>query len=193
MNTMNFNYQFNRACDEISSWRPVSTGKISHSSKLIRRIYYIFVNFDDRLKNIFRSKKNSYPKYKKFSLNSNHQLKLDVTLYREFWMDFYFEMIREINYRPISRDPWDNLQESTRKNKKVRDRKFQSDSRHTRLIRDSSRFTDSHVSHARGKITANTRFWERIWYYPIVYFIRYTKIIISSRNFVQLILNWSWK
>ena len=81
----------------------VSTGKISHSSKLIRRIYYIFVNFDDRLKNIFRSKKNSYPKYKKFSLNSNHQLKLDVTLYRE--LDFYFEMIREINYRPISRDP----------------------------------------------------------------------------------------
>lgn len=101
---MNFNYQFNRACDEISLWSP-GFDKISHSSKLIRRIYYIFVNFDDRLKNIFRSKKNSYPKYKKFSLNSNHQLKLDVTLYREFWMDFYFEMIREINYRPISRDP----------------------------------------------------------------------------------------
>ena len=162
MNTMNFNYQSNRACDEISSWRPVSTGKISHSSKLIRRIYYIFVNFDDRLKNIFRSKKNSYPKYKKFSLNSNHNSNW-MLRFIENWIFIlkWYEKLIIVPY-PVTR-------ETTCKNPPVRTKR--SETGNSNLIVDTPVWFEtprgsltraSRVHVERFKVMANTRFWERI-------------------------------
>ena len=166
MNTMNFNYQFNRACDEISSWRPVSTGKISHSSKLIRRIYYIFVNFDDRLKNIFRSKKNSYPKYKKFSLNSNHNSNW-MLRFIENWIFIlkWYEKLIIVPY-PVTRE---TTYKNRGKNPPVRTKR--SETGNSNLIVDTPVWFEtprgsltraSRVHVERFKVMANTRFWERI-------------------------------
>lgn len=144
MNTMNFNYQSNRACDEISWWRPVSTGKISHSSKLIRRIYYIFVNFDDRLKNIFRSKKNSYPKYKKFSLNSNHNSNW-MLRFIENWIFIlkWYEKLIIVPY-PVTR-------ETTCKNPPVRTKR--SETGNSNLIVDTPVWFET----PRGSLTRMSR------------------------------------
>lgn len=180
MNT-NFNYQFNCACDEISSRsrRPIQRAKfhVRRIPKLIRRIYYFykFTDFDDCLKNIFTYffkfwKKNLYPTLR----NKN--------FHNEFWkfsfeflskVDFYFELIREINYRPRSRDPWDNLQEwwqeSTFKNKRSEtgnSNLIVDTPGGTWLIRHSSRFTDSRSVYTWKGLRLwqilGLRFWERI-------------------------------
>lgn len=103
-----------------------STGKISHSSNFEINSKFAFIIFINSqistvsiVWKIFFVGKNLRPTLLNKNFHSTRVITFETFLTK---LDFYFVAIREINYRPRSRDPWDNLQESwqesTRKNKR---------------------------------------------------------------------------
>lgn len=98
MNT-NFNYQFNCACDEISSRsrRPIQRAKfhVRRIPKLIRRIYYFykFTDFDDCLKNIF-----TYFFVGKKICILHSEIKIFITSSENFHSSFYRKWIFILNW-----------------------------------------------------------------------------------------------